>query len=120
MAVRLHLDTPLIPAEQLLTYRVLLRDQHAITDLVHSVLGQLVRSCVGAEPLLATLDAYFATGGITTETARRLHLSVRAVYLSPRPDHDPHRIRPHRPRPTIHHQHHQAPRLAKHDPTIDR
>jgi DNA-binding PucR family transcriptional regulator len=58
---------------------VLLRDQPAITDLVHSVLGQLVRSRGGAAPLLATLDAYFATGGVTTETARRLHLSVRAV-----------------------------------------
>ena len=33
----------------------------------------------GAEPLLATLDPYFATGGVTTETARRIHLSVRAV-----------------------------------------
>ena len=79
MAVRLHLDTPLIQAEQLLVYRVLLRDQPAIIDLVHSVLGQLVHSRGGAEPLLATLDAYFATGGVTTETARRLHLSVRAV-----------------------------------------
>ena len=79
MAVRLHLDTPLIHAEQLLVYRVLLRDQPAIVDLVQSVLGQLVHSRGGAEPLLATLDAYFATGGVTTETARRLHLSVRAV-----------------------------------------
>jgi sugar diacid utilization regulator len=79
MAVRLHLDTPLIQAEQLLVYRVLLRDQPAIVDLVHSVLGQLVQSRGGAEPLLATLDAYYATGGVTTETARRLHLSVRAV-----------------------------------------
>ncbi|WP_298798087.1 helix-turn-helix domain-containing protein [Pseudonocardia sp. 73-21] len=79
MAVRLHLDTPLIHAEQLLIYRVLLRDQPAITDLVQSVLGELVHARGGAEPLLATLDTYFATGSITTETARRLHLSVRAV-----------------------------------------
>jgi sugar diacid utilization regulator len=79
MAVRLHLDTPVIHAEQLLIYRVLLRDQPAIADLVRSVLGGLVEARGGAEPLLATLDAYFATGGITTETARRLHLSVRAV-----------------------------------------
>jgi len=48
-------------------------------DLVQSVLGRLVEARGGAEPLLATLDAYFATGGITTETARRIHLSVRAV-----------------------------------------
>jgi sugar diacid utilization regulator len=79
MAVRLHLDTPVIHAEQLLIYRVLLRDQPAITDLVQSVLGTLVQARGGAEPLLATLDAYFATGGVTTETARRMHLSVRAV-----------------------------------------
>ena len=58
---------------------MLLRDQPAITDLVQSVLGQLVHARGGAEPLLATLDAYFATGGVATETARRLHLSVRAV-----------------------------------------
>jgi DNA-binding PucR family transcriptional regulator len=79
MAMRLHLDTPVIHAEQLLIYRVLVRDQPAITDLVQSVLGSLVNARGGAEPLLATLDAYFATGSVTTETARRLHLSVRAV-----------------------------------------
>ena len=79
MAVRLGLDGPLLAAEQLLIYRVLLRDQPAIADLVQSVLGRLVEARGGAEPLLATLDAYFATGGITTETARRIHLSVRAV-----------------------------------------
>jgi sugar diacid utilization regulator len=79
MAVRLHLDTPVIHAEHLLIYRVLLRDQPAITDLVHSVLGRLANARGGAEPLLKTLDAYFATGSVTTETARRLHLSVRAV-----------------------------------------
>jgi sugar diacid utilization regulator len=79
MGARLNLDTPVIHAEQLLIYRVLLRDQPAITDLVHSVLGGLVHARGGAEPLLATLDAYFATGSVTTETARRLHLSVRAV-----------------------------------------
>jgi len=50
MAVRLHLDTPLIRAEQLLIYRVLLRDQPAIVDLVQSVLGKLVHARGGAEP----------------------------------------------------------------------
>jgi sugar diacid utilization regulator len=79
MAVRLRLESPLIQAQELLVYRVLLRDQPAIADLVQSVLGRLVQARGGAEPLLATLDAYFATGSITTETARRLHLSVRAV-----------------------------------------
>lgn len=28
---------------------------------------------------LTTVDAYFAAGGVTTTTARRLHMSVRAV-----------------------------------------
>jgi sugar diacid utilization regulator len=79
MAVRLHVDTPVIHSEQLLIYRVLLRDQPAIADLVQSVLGGLVHARGGAQPLLDTLDAYFATGGVATETARRLHLSVRAV-----------------------------------------
>jgi sugar diacid utilization regulator len=79
MAVRLQLDTPVIHAEQLLIYRVLLRDQPAIADLVRTVLGGLVRARGGADPLLTTLDAYFAAGSVTAETARRLHLSVRAV-----------------------------------------
>jgi sugar diacid utilization regulator len=79
MAVRLRLDAPVVHAEQLLIYRVLLRDLPAITDLVHSVLDPLVGARGGAEPLLTTLEAYFATGAVTTETARRLHLSVRAV-----------------------------------------
>jgi hypothetical protein len=79
MAVRMRLDAGVVHAEQLLVYRVLLRDQPAITDLVHTVLGPLAGARGGPEPLLATLEAYFATGGVTTATARRLHLSVRAV-----------------------------------------
>jgi len=79
MSVRLRLETPVIRAEDLLIYRVLLRDQPAITDLVQSVLTPLVKARGGPEPLLATLDAWFATGCVVTETARKLHLSVRAV-----------------------------------------
>lgn len=79
MASRLNLDTPVIRADQLLVYRVLVRDQPAIADLVTAVLGPLRQARGGAEPLLATLEAYFATGGVATEAARRLHLSVRAV-----------------------------------------
>lgn len=79
MLMRLHRDTAVIHAEQLLIYRVLLRDQPAIIDLIQSVLGPLRKARGGGEPLLATLDAYFATGGVATETSRRLHLSVRAV-----------------------------------------
>ena len=33
----------------------------------------------GAEPLLATLEAYFSRGGVAAAAARDLHLSVRAV-----------------------------------------
>ena len=50
MAMRLHLDTPVIHAEQLLIYRVLLRDQPAITDLVQSVLGSLARAAAERNP----------------------------------------------------------------------
>jgi DNA-binding PucR family transcriptional regulator len=39
----------------------------------------LLRARGGAEPLLETLEAYFASGNVATEAARRLHLSVRAV-----------------------------------------
>jgi DNA-binding PucR family transcriptional regulator len=56
-----------------------MRDQPAIADLVHAVLNPLVESRGGAAVLLETLDAYFATGCVATETALRLHLSVRAV-----------------------------------------
>jgi sugar diacid utilization regulator len=79
MTVRLHLDTPVIHAEDLLIYRVLLRDQPAIADLVQTVVSPLSKARGGAGPLLTTLDAYFATGCVVTETARKLHLSVRAV-----------------------------------------
>ena len=79
MAARLHVTTPVIRTEDLLIYRVLVRDQPAIVDLVQTVLGPLTAARGGAAPLLETLDVYFATGGVATETAARLHLSVRAV-----------------------------------------
>jgi sugar diacid utilization regulator len=79
MADRLHVESRVVSARDLLIYRVLLRDQPAIVDLVHAVLGPLVRARGGAEPLLATLEAYFATGGVATESAKRLHVAVRTV-----------------------------------------
>jgi hypothetical protein len=60
-------------------FRVLGRDQAALVDLVHTLLEPLTRSRGGAEPLLKTLETYFATGAVATETARRLHMSVRTV-----------------------------------------
>jgi sugar diacid utilization regulator len=79
MAGRLHVDKPVINAHDLLIYRVLLRDQPAIVDLVHTVLSPLLQARGGAVPLLATLEAYFDTGGVATESAKRLHVSVRTV-----------------------------------------
>lgn len=79
VARRLHLPDPVALARDLLVYRVLMRDESAIADLVDTVLGPLVGVRGGAEPLLAALEAYFAAGGNATEAARRLHLSVRAL-----------------------------------------
>jgi sugar diacid utilization regulator len=79
LAERLHLDTDAVHGRDLLVYRVIGRDQAAIADLVHSVLTPLTQARGGAEPLLQTLQTYFATGEVATETARRLHMSVRTV-----------------------------------------
>ena len=79
LARRLHLPGPLVEADELVVYRVLLRDREAIDDLVRSLLGPLEQARGGAGPLLETLDAYYACGAVATDTARRLHLSVRAV-----------------------------------------
>jgi sugar diacid utilization regulator len=78
-ATRMQLASPVVEGEDLLIYRVLFRDQPAIVDLVASVLGPLAEARGGARPLLDTLEAYFATGGVATAAALRLHLSVRAV-----------------------------------------
>lgn len=79
LAEILQLDAPVVYAHDLLVYRVLVRDQAAISDLVDAVLAPLNTARGGAEPLLDTLQAYYETGGVATETARRLHLSVRTV-----------------------------------------
>ncbi len=79
LALRLRLDQPVVAVNDLLVYRMLLRDRSAIADLVNATLRPLTQARGGAAPLLETLAAYYETGGNTTETARRLHLSVRAV-----------------------------------------
>jgi DNA-binding PucR family transcriptional regulator len=79
MAARLRTPSPVVSARDLLIYRVLLRDQPAIVELVQAVLNPLTRARGGAEPLVATLQAYFDTGGVATETAKRIHISVRTV-----------------------------------------
>lgn len=72
-------DERIVPPGRLLLYRVLLRDRRAMADLVRCVLGPLCDAHNGPEPFLDTLDEYFTAGGVLTETARALHLSVRAV-----------------------------------------
>ncbi|RYP84483.1 PucR family transcriptional regulator [Nocardioides guangzhouensis] len=79
MAMRMQLDTPIVETRDLLTYRVLSRDQPALVDLVESVLHPLHQARGGAEPLVATLATYFDCGCVATTAAARLHLSVRAV-----------------------------------------
>ena len=79
VAQRLGLPEPVASAADLLVYQVLLRDRAAITDLVRTVLVPLGAARGGAAPLLATLAAYFARGGVAAAAARDLHLSVRAV-----------------------------------------
>lgn len=79
LARRLGLFEGVVPVRDLLVYRVLARDHAALVDLVHTLLHPLTQARGGAEPMLVTLETFFATGGVTTETARRLHLSVRTV-----------------------------------------
>ncbi|CAA9296773.1 MAG: Sugar diacid utilization regulator SdaR [uncultured Friedmanniella sp.] len=80
LARRLHMDAAkTVQSRDLLAYRVLGRDRAALVDLVETQLLPLSLSRGGAEPLLQTLETYFATGAVATETARRLHMSVRTV-----------------------------------------
>jgi sugar diacid utilization regulator len=79
LARRLGLAERIVHAGDLLVYRVLVRDEAAMSDLVQATLGQLVAARGGPQALVNTLDAYFSSGCSTAETARRLHLSERAV-----------------------------------------
>lgn len=79
IAERLGLPGPVVDARDLLVHRMLLRDRGAIRDLVATWLTPLEGARGGAAPLLETLAAYFGCGGNAAETARALHLSVRAV-----------------------------------------
>ncbi|ORT57817.1 helix-turn-helix domain-containing protein [Streptomyces sp. CB03238] len=79
LAGRIHLDAPVLHAADLLVYPVLTRDRQAMADLVRTVLGPLQQARGGAKPLIDTLTAYFDTGCVSAEAARRLSLSVRAM-----------------------------------------
>jgi sugar diacid utilization regulator len=79
MANRMNLERPIVEMRDVLTYRVLARDQPALVDLVHSVLNPLDQARGGAGPLVETLQIYFECGCVATAAASKLHLSVRAV-----------------------------------------
>jgi sugar diacid utilization regulator len=79
VAQRMGFDDPLLRAADLLVFPVLARDRQALMDLVRSILSPLEQARGGARPLLETLTAYFETGCVAAETARRLSLSVRAL-----------------------------------------
>ncbi|MFJ8669477.1 PucR family transcriptional regulator [Streptomyces sp. NPDC093600] len=79
LATRIDLPGPVLYAADLLVYPVLTRDRQAMADLVLSILGPLRQARGGAQPLLDTLTAYFDTGCVAAEAARRLRLSVRAM-----------------------------------------
>lgn len=78
LAERLELEDPVLRSADLLVYPVLTRDRQAMADLVVSTLGPLTTARGGAAPLLGTLIAYFDSGCVAAEAARRLSLSVRA------------------------------------------
>jgi DNA-binding PucR family transcriptional regulator len=59
--------------------QLLERDPQTLRDLTGHIRSRLDTARGGAQPLFHTLEAYFDTGANTTETARRLHLSPRAV-----------------------------------------
>src|ERR1039458_2019234 len=79
VAQGLGLPNPVVDAAALLVSQVLPRAGAAITDLVGELLMPLAGARGGAGPLLATLEAYYACGGVAAQAARRLPLSVRAV-----------------------------------------
>ncbi|MGW5398085.1 PucR family transcriptional regulator [Streptomyces sp. NPDC003952] len=79
LAERMGLEGPVLHAADLLVYPVLTRDRQAMADLVESVLGPLRKGRGGPQAFIDTLTAYFDSGCVATEAARRLSLSVRAL-----------------------------------------
>ena len=79
LARRLGVPGPEVHYESLLPYRLLTLDPVTAAEVVGVVLGPLERARGGAVPLVETLEAYFAECGNVSATARRLHLSPRAV-----------------------------------------
>ena len=76
---RLRLPDPVVTFASMLPLRLLSQNESALREAVESVLGPLAAARGGAGPLIDTLEAYFDAALSATDTARRLHLSVRAV-----------------------------------------
>lgn len=79
IADRMHLDSPVLSAADLLVFPVLMRDRQAMFDLMDTALGPLKAARGGPGPMLETLAVYFEAGCVAAEAARRLNLSVRAL-----------------------------------------
>ncbi len=79
LARRAGIAGPVVTADELGVYRVLLRDRDAARQFVEATLSGLLEARGGPHDLLATLEAFYTCGGNATATASRLHLSVRAV-----------------------------------------
>jgi hypothetical protein len=79
LAERLGVADPLVRVDGLMAFRLLGRDPSGLAEVVRYALGGLGRARGGPEHLVQTLEAYFAEGGNTTATARRLHVTPRAV-----------------------------------------
>lgn len=79
LAEKLGWSEPLVRPQHVAVYEVLLRDRQALVRLVRTVLGPLQSARGGAAPLVMTLHTYLSCGAVATETARVMHLSVRAV-----------------------------------------
>ena len=120
MAARMHLDRPIVETRDLLTYRVLARDQPALTDLVYSVLHPLRQARGGAGPLVETLAAYFDSGCVATDSRGPAPPLGAGRDLPPRPRQVPDRLRPAGPGTPLHpadrRPGRQAARLARATP----
>jgi hypothetical protein len=79
LAQRLGLPEGEVDVTALAGVQLLERDPQTLRDLTGHIRSRLDTARGGAQPLFHTLEAYFDTGANTTETARRLHLSPRAV-----------------------------------------
>ena len=79
LARRLGWSDPVVRYEALLPYRVLTLDPTTAAEMVEEILGPLRRARGGIEPMVETLEGYFAESGNVSGTGRRIHLSARAV-----------------------------------------